>query len=126
MYHANYLHFAERARMEFLRAIGFDVVTIAKTNGLIFAVRRCEIDFIAPALLDDVIAVESEIVHLGGASMQFRQVINKISDNSPQRLAEMIITLVAVNAGGKPGRIPDDLRAALETLLAHEMAHKGE
>ena len=60
VYHAGYLRFAERARTEMLRCLGCDHATL-RALGLIFAVRRCMADFLAPARLDDRLVVETRL-----------------------------------------------------------------
>ena len=57
VYHAAYLEFAERARTEMLRCLGLDHAPARP--GLVFTVRRCAIDYRAPARLDDLLEVET-------------------------------------------------------------------
>ncbi len=117
VYHSKYLDLAERGRMEFLRRIGQSVGAVQAAYGLIFAVRHCDIEYVAPARLEDEIVIATHLTELGGASVQFRQVINKTLDQRLTVLAKLQISLVAINAAGKPVRIPDGLRAALQNFL---------
>src|SRR4051794_32891861 len=55
VYYANYLKFAERGRTEMMRELGFAHSEIAKEIGTLFTVRRCSIDYRAPARLDDAL-----------------------------------------------------------------------
>jgi len=57
VYHANYLRYFERARTEWLRALGGDAKTLMRDHGLAFAVRRMELDFLKPARMDDMVEV---------------------------------------------------------------------
>ena len=57
VYHAAYLAFAERARTEMLRCLGLDHATLRARFGLVFTVRRCSIDYRAPARLDDLLEI---------------------------------------------------------------------
>lgn len=57
VYHANYLKFFERARTEWLRRFGFDQESLKRDHGMVFALRRMEIDFVRAARLDDVLEV---------------------------------------------------------------------
>src|SRR5271155_5592062 len=61
VYHASYLRFFERGRTEWLRALGFDHKTLAGEAGLFFAVRGLQIEYVAPALMDDALTIETEI-----------------------------------------------------------------
>lgn len=117
VYHAAYLNFAERARIEFLRLLGHDIAAIADQFGLIFAVRHCDIDYKASARLDDALLIETQITELGGASVQFRQVINRQAPAATKALVTLNVTLVAINKDGKACRIPDFLREKFKDCL---------
>src|SRR5712671_6087187 len=69
VYYANYLKFAERARTEMLRHVGFEQEALRRTTGRVFAVRHCSADYLAPARLDDELVVETRLTALGGASL---------------------------------------------------------
>src|SRR5260221_14479866 len=66
VYHPNYLKFAERARTELLRLLGFEQEQLRPAHGLAFAVRHCVVDFPGPARLADGLAVASRPIQLGG------------------------------------------------------------
>jgi tol-pal system-associated acyl-CoA thioesterase len=70
VYHASYLRFLERGRTELLRRLGFANQEIAGRLGVIFVVRRLRIEYLAPAVMDDLLRVETEIAQLRGASME--------------------------------------------------------
>jgi acyl-CoA thioester hydrolase len=109
VYHANYLRFLERGRTEFLRAAGIDQSSLhAEGAGLAFAVRRMTIDYLRPAVMDDVLLVETHTAEVRGASLTLAQRI--------LRRDEVLVTAdvrVAAIAAGRPARIPDDLRSVL-------------
>src|SRR5215469_12082296 len=73
VYHASFLRFLERGRTELLRRFGASQQEIADRSGLLFVVKRLEIEFLAPALMDDELIVETHISALRGASIEFRQ-----------------------------------------------------
>jgi acyl-CoA thioester hydrolase len=73
VYHASYLQFAERARTEMLRCLGLDHASLRARFGLVFTVRRCAIDYLAPARLDDLLEVATRLVRQGGASLELEQ-----------------------------------------------------
>jgi acyl-CoA thioester hydrolase len=112
VYHANYLKFAERARTEFLRAHGFEHRALRQASGLVFAVRRCTAEFLAPARLDDAITVETRILNLGGASIELDQ---RICCEGTE-LARLTLRLACLNAVGRPARIPAELRHAFAQI----------
>lgn len=74
VYYANYLKYMERARTEWLRALGFNQDELAR-DGVVFAVRSARIEFLKPARFNDVIEVNVRIADRGGASMTFIQTI---------------------------------------------------
>ncbi|MDH5633228.1 MAG: tol-pal system-associated acyl-CoA thioesterase [Gammaproteobacteria bacterium] len=73
VYYANYLRFMERARTELLRSRGLEQDVLRDECGVLFAVRRAEVDYLKPAKLDDELKVTAEIRRLGGASINFYQ-----------------------------------------------------
>jgi acyl-CoA thioester hydrolase len=108
VYHAAYLHFAERARTEMLRARGFDHVGLQREHGLLFAVRRCTIEFMAPARLDDLLMVETRPLRLGGARMVLEQKV--IRDETVLVVLEMELAVLA-RQDSRPRRLPEAVRA---------------
>ena len=112
VYYANYLRFAERARTEWLRSFGYDQSDLRATHNLLFAVRRVTVDYQAPARLDDMLEITTELTRLGGAALDMRQIIR----HEGKTLAEVTVTLVAITPEGKVLRIPDGVRIKLCAL----------
>ena len=83
VYHANYLKFIERARSDWVRGLGVDQNAL-RDAGVVFAVRRIEADFRAPARLDDRLEVTTELAESGRARL--------------------------TTANGRPVRLPAELR----------------
>jgi acyl-CoA thioester hydrolase len=108
VYHASYLRFLERGRTEWLRGHGAAHRDFAESSGVFFAVRSLQIDYLAPALMDDLLRVETGVSALRGASIEFRQRILR-------RDQELVTALVLVAAirDGRPTRIPASLRRLL-------------
>ncbi len=113
VYHARYLDFAERARTEMMRLVDRNETYRGNGEGVLFVVRAAEIDYRAPARLDDILTVHSSAVHLGGASFRLEQQIWR----GDIVLASLLITLVSVSQTGNPTRIPDILREKLAGLI---------
>jgi acyl-CoA thioester hydrolase len=108
VYHAAYLRFLERGRTEWLRARGLAQKEMAQAASIVFVVRRLAIDFIKPAQMDDVLAIETRLTSLGAASFEFAQAI--LRDET--KLAEALVGVVALK-GDRPARLPAELRALL-------------
>lgn len=81
VYYANYLKFAERARTEFLRYIGFgNQQEILEKDRFAFMVRHVEADYKAPAVLDDLLTVSCETIEQTGATVTLLQQIKREED----------------------------------------------
>jgi len=116
VYHAGYLRFAERARSEFLRVIGWEHERMLRETGLGWVVRRAEIDFKAPARLDDALTVATWLAEMSGASMRAVQSVRR----GVAELVRLHLQLVLLTPSGRPGRIPATLRATLLPFLAEQ------
>ena len=112
VYYANYLKFAERARTEVLFAAGIDQMRLRDEDDVVFAVRACNADYLRPARLGDMIAVETVVEKIGGASIALRQSVVKDGVN----LVVMQITLVCMHGDGRATRIPQEVRAVLQSM----------
>ena len=75
VYHANYIKFMERARTEWLRALGFDQRAIAREHGIAFVVRSANVEFLRPARFNDQLFATCALQRLGWASVEFRQTV---------------------------------------------------
>ncbi len=73
VYYANYLKFLERARSEWLRALGLAQTELARREGLLFVVRHVAADYLRPARFDDLLEIRSRLMELGGASLTLEQ-----------------------------------------------------
>ena len=109
VYHANYLKFAERGRSEMLRSLGFPHRKLGTEDGVGFAVRRCTIEYLAPARLEDALTVDTTLTGIGAATLQARQEIRR----DGELLADIDIVVACIGRDGRPRRIPSALRAAL-------------
>ena len=105
VYYANYLRFIERARSDWVREVGIDQLAL-KEAGVVFAVRRVEADYIAPARYGDVIEVRTRLENLSAAKMVMAQEV--------WREGALIFTanvaIVCIGPAGKPVRLPAECR----------------
>jgi acyl-CoA thioester hydrolase len=116
VYYANYLKFAERARTEWLRETGHEHATLMKERGLAFAVRRCNVDYLKPARLDDLLEVETRLLAFGAATLDALQIVRR----DGVTLAELRIQLACLGPEGRPARLPESVRAALADFVQPE------
>jgi acyl-CoA thioester hydrolase len=105
VYHAQYLHFLERARTEWLRNLGFNQSEL-KLQGILFVVRDMAIKWINPARLDDELIIKVSIEQINKASLIMKQVI--MCGNIKKLTARVTIAcLDGVNM--KPTAIPKNI-----------------
>lgn len=109
VYHAHYLNFFERARTEWLRHLGYDVAEMAR-RGHLFIVRRMQLRFLRPALLDDSLRVSVVLERLGRAQMTLLQRVTRASED----LVEASVNLAYVDPRGfRPVALPASLHGEL-------------
>lgn len=109
VYYANYLRFIERARTEFIRALGIDQTELRKNDGIVFAVRRVEADYLSPAFFDDELRVTTSPKSVTAARVVLRQNVTRGDD----RLFQALVTIVALGQTGRPQRLPANIRLLL-------------
>lgn len=114
VYYANYLRFVERARTEWARGLGLDQRALREA-GTVFAVRRLEADYLAPARFDDLLDVTCEPVAATGARVVVRQEVRR----QGTVLFAARVTLVAMDLDGRPRRIPAAMREAATDAAPH-------
>lgn len=110
VYYASYLRFLERARTEWLRALGFEQRALAERHRVAFVVRSLRVEYLRPARLDDALAVTVEPVETGAVRIVLAQRV--------VRAAEVLVAaraaLACVNTGTfRAVRIPRELASAL-------------
>ena len=107
VYYANYLKFMERARTEWLRAMGHSQGELAEQFGFVFAVVEVNVNYRRPARLDDELTVTCLPVPEGKASIRFRQVILK----GDETLADGEVRVACVDAKSfRPRALPDFIK----------------
>ncbi len=107
VYHASYVRFLERARTEWMRALGVDQMAFKQETGLAFLVRDMQLDFLKPALLDDELSVTVEVKERRAASILFNQTITR-ADGSCLIRASVRVACVDLQRM-RPAAIPPDL-----------------
>lgn len=113
MYYANYLRFLERARTEWLRALGFEQTALAAVHGVAFVVRSIALDYLKPARFNDELGVTIEHAEVGASRIEIVQRVRRAGDE----LVTARVELACVNtATFKPVRIP---RSVAECLVRH-------
>jgi len=111
VYHATHLHFLERARYEWLRHLGYGVHELLNAYQAQFMIRSLEIEYLKPAVLDDLLHVTVEVVEMGRSRISLFQ---EIACNETL-LAKATVCAVCVDTESfKPMSIPIPLRDKIE------------
>lgn len=108
VYYANYLRFIERARSEWVRELGIDQAQV-KAEGMVFAVRRVEADYLLPARYDDQLRVETTMQPGSGARLVMRQDVKR----GDTILFSAIVTIICMTTQGVVCRLPAVIRQAM-------------
>ncbi len=106
VYYANYLKFIERARSEWVRELGIDQIALKDQQKIVFAVRRVEANYLAPARFEDELTVFTRVLSSSPARLKLNQIVRR----GEVKLFEAIVTLVALGPSGAPVRLPEPLR----------------
>ena len=112
VYYANYLKFMERARTEWLRALGFEQDVLIAEAGVIFAVRSAAVDYRRPARFNDLLTVRSSILSSGRASVVFEQRVLRHDDEDELTRGEIKIASLDATTF-RPKSMPGELLEAL-------------
>jgi acyl-CoA thioester hydrolase len=115
VFYANYLKFFERARTEWLRNAGIGQQMLARTHGVMFVVKRTEVDYHAPAKLDDELKLSVLVQRLGRASVEFLQEAWRVQGAHAELLATGRIKVGCVDTVTfKPRPIPEQILTGLK------------
>jgi acyl-CoA thioester hydrolase len=107
VYHASYVNFMERSRTEWLRTFGYSNAGLMKELGMVFVVRSLKLDYLKPALLDDLVTVTAQIKEIGRSRVSILQTVLRGEDV----LIEGEVHLVCVDMKTfKPVSVPEVLR----------------
>jgi acyl-CoA thioester hydrolase len=117
VYYANYLKFMERARTEFLRALGYEQDVLIRDQGVLFAVRSITIEYNKPARFNDLLHVSVNCVQSGRVRISFAQTVTRPRDDGENDiLTTGIIKVASLDAiTFKPKPIPRNLRQDLDS-----------
>ncbi len=111
VYYANYLKFMERARTEWLRSHGFEQDVLRDEFGVLFVVRSVALNYLKPALFNDLLNVQTSILKSGKASIEVQHQIFR----DDVLLCEGIVKVASVaHQGFKPTPFPPRVRDVLE------------
>ncbi len=106
VYYANYLKYYERCRTDYLRSLGFEQDQLAAQYGIVFVVKKVNIDYIAPAWFNDELIVTAKVIKQSKTSLIFKQdIVRAGQEDSLVNSAEVLVVCVNKKTF-KPARIP--------------------
>ena len=115
VYHTEYLTIAEHARTEALRALGFYQSCLLRNQNILLTVRRCNVEYITPAFLDDLVEVRTGFINIRGARIFLEQTIHRINETKTKDvlLVSIETEIACISAMGKAKRLPKELKEAI-------------
>ena len=106
VFYANYLKFIERARTEWLRALGYEQDELLRLS-VVFVVRKVDIDYLRPARFNDELEVVSCIKQLKHSSLRFEQKVLRKGELCVS--AEVVVVCVETEKF-KPRAFPEKMK----------------
>lgn len=116
VYHANYLKFFERGRVESLRAFNIELTDLLESHDAQFVLRTANVEFLQSARLDQLLYVVSEIVEVRHASILYNQAIHLQAVEGPI-LCQASIRLACLNRALRPRGLPNFLSMEIKQWL---------
>lgn len=111
VYHSRYLDFMERSRYEWLRSLGYGSREFVTRLQAVFVVRSIAIQYLRPALLDDLLQVTLRVLELGRSRVLLEQQVLR----GEERMVQARVEAVCVNAESfKPVSIPAEIRSGFK------------
>lgn len=105
VYHANYLKFFERGRVEALRMHGIELSNLLKVHDSQFVVRSAAVEFLQPARLDQLLYVITEVIEVRHASIRYNQAVH-LEAIDGLLLCQGKLHLACLNSQHRPRGLP--------------------
>lgn len=116
VYYANYLKYMERARSDFIRAIGVDQFEELRRSGSAYAVVEVDIRYRRPARLGDDLLVISTVDQVRASSVLIHQRVMR----GKQQLTDARVTAAFLDGEGRPRRQPKDWVEKFNTITTQQ------
>lgn len=115
VYYGTYLRWLEMARWELIEGLGVPVAEYA-AQGILFAVVRIEVDYLAPAALADELEIGTEVEGVRRVRFTVRHRVTRVADGQP--LVAARVALASLSREGKIVALPESLASALQSRVA--------
>lgn len=113
VYHGSHIRFCERGRTEYLRSNGWTNSDIAKKLNTLFVVRHMEANYHVPALLDDMLELQTSVTKVKNTSFIMKQELYK----GEKLIFTLDVVIACITHEGKLVKIPEELRNTLQENL---------
>jgi acyl-CoA thioester hydrolase len=110
VYHANYLHWCDIGRTEYLRARGATYADLER-NGMLLAVSQASLRYHASARYDQLVRIETTLREVRSRALTFDYVI--VDAVTGTRFVSASTVLVSLDAAGRPVQLPLETRELL-------------
>ena len=118
VYHSQYLNFLERARTEWLRSLSYEQDNIRADYGVVFAVRRLEIEYIKPALFNEALEITVDKIQSRPASIIFHQSIVKPLLKQNELIVTAVVKVACVDIEKQAAAaIPEPIYKVIKTCM---------
>ena len=116
VYYANYLRYFERARTEWLRALGFEQPDLAAQYGVVFVVRSIAVDYLLPARFNDALRVSVELASAGASQIRVNQQVSRADETLVQAQVRLAcVSTVALKPVKMPGPLSKTISETTRT-----------
>tara|TARA_Y100001968_G_C19191338_1_gene635322 strand:- start:138 stop:527 length:390 start_codon:yes stop_codon:yes gene_type:complete len=112
VYHANYLKYLERGRSNLIYQSKYNHQELLKKFNIIFVVKSLNINYLKPALFEDIIEVQTSLNLLSRVKLNFNQ---KIIKNN-ELLVDAEVIVIPINTKGKIIKLNEELYSFLKTI----------
>ena len=109
VYYANYFRFMERARTEWLRSLGVDMVRLQDEERRIFVVAEVNAKFLAPARLGDNLVVTARLAALSRVAFDIEQNIFRNSTDGDLLISGIVKAAYLDADTMRPKRVPSSI-----------------
>ncbi len=121
VYHSQYLNYCERARTEWLRALGIEQTSLLSEQGLIFVVHSLQAHYQKPAKFDDLLTVDSSVISVSAVSIVFEQ--NILREEAVVFKASVKVACVDANKQ-RATKMPADMLARINGMMSTKHHHE--
>lgn len=111
VYYANYLRYFERGRTELLRERGVSLAGLHE-RGVVFAVTKAEVQYLSPCRYGELIVLDTRAGDITGATVTFEHTVRR--EGSDKDAVRAVVVLATLGQGGRPIRMPEEVKNALK------------